>query len=628
MKLLLTSCLLLSTLVSALAQQTELFVPLNIQQAYLNGTRSYDGMPGPNYFQNRARYQIQVQLDPLSRLVRGEARITYFNNSPKSLRRLVLRLYQDLYKRGSERDQYIAPAAEHDGVHISRLIAGKDTFPPNSPRLERDGTNMSVPLSSNLAPGDSMVLEVAWEFIIPKGTNIRMGTYGSNSFFVAYWYPQLAVYDDIDGWDEINYGGLHEFYNDFADFDVSITVPADMVVWATGELQNAEEVLDERVLEKYRLAHTADSIVHLMTQADYEQGRRATRPGDLHRWHFRASNVPDFAFGTANYYLWDATSAKVGPGERRVYVDACYKPHSPDFPDVADVARLALEDLSHHIPGIPYPYPKMTIFNGEDAGGGMEYPMMVNDASSFGRVFSIYLTYHEVAHSYFPFYMGINERKYAWMDEGWASILPMELIERLVPGSNPLSIILFRYLPFAGHEMERPLITPSIQLSGQAYSVAAYSKPALAYHFLRDMLGDEVFKQSLQEYMRRWNGKHPIPYDFFFSMNAASGQNLNWYWNDWFFLQGYPDLALSEVKVKGKSVQLRITRPGRLPLPVHLSFELEDGTEAIRTYTAAVWANGRQAVDLKFRFNQRIKSIRLGTPQIPDLREQDNRYRP
>ncbi len=629
MKLALTHYLLCVYLVlgTAFAQRTELYMPVNIQKAYQNSTRNMDGTPGEKYFQNRADYQIQVQVDPETRIVQGQETVVYTNNSPKNLRSVVIRLYQNLYKRGSQRDRFISPEAEHDGVFIRKLIVGEDTLSPPYAGVHYSGTNMRIRLLEPLQSGTQLTLNIDWEFIIPKGTNIRMGTYGDHSYFLAYWYPQISVYDDIDGWDNINYGGLHEFYNDFGDFDVSISAPGDFTVWATGVLQNPKEVLAAPTLEKYRQAHLSDTVISLMSEKDYQQGYQPTVDRGINTWHFKAEYVPDFAFALADYYLWDATSAVIDEAGTRVYVDACYKPNSPDFPEVAEISKYVLEDLSHRIPGIPYPYPKMTIYNGEDIGGGMEYPMMVNDASSFSKVFSIYLTYHEIAHTYFPFYMGINERKYAWMDEGWASILPMDLVAKLVPGSNPLSIQMFRYIPFAGNEMERPLMTPSIQLKDQAYSVSAYSKPALAYYYLRDMLGDDVFKAALQEYIRRWNGKHPIPYDFFYSMNAGSGQNLNWFWQDWFFERGYPDLAFEEVQVKGKLAKLKIARPGKLPLPVHLVFTLEDDSKEEIHHTAAVWAKGETMVEFKHKFKQNIKLIEIGRSDIPDLNNEDNVYR-
>lgn len=625
--LLWSSLCLLLPLAATSQSAHSLFMPLNIQRAYEAGTRSLDGRPGPNYFQNEASYDMQVRIEPETETLSGQARIVYKNNSPRTLRKLVLRLYQDMYKRGSERDQYISPEDEHDGVQLAYLRVGGDSLSLESSLVSRSGTNMTIALPDALPPAAELTLDIGWQFPIPTQTLVRMGKYGDQSYFIAYWYPQVAVYDDVDGWDEANHGGLHEFYQDFADFQVEITAPAEFVVWGTGELQNGNDLLAPRVWQQYQLAQRVDTVVHLMTAADYRAGRRATREGEWHSWKFEASNVPDFAFALADHYLWDASSVIVdSTTKRRVLVDACYKPNSPDFPEVAGIARKVVADLSFNLPGIPFPYPKITVFNGEDLGGGMEYPMMVNNASSFSTMFSVYLTYHEIAHTYFPFYMGTNERKYAWMDEGWASILPTKLSEELVPSGDPLGMQIFRYLSFAGDEMERPLMTPSIQLDGRAYGTAAYSKPALAYHYLRDMLGETRFKQALLTYMERWHGKHPLPYDFFYSMNEGSGQNLNWYWNDWFFWQGYPDLALEDVAIKGKKAKLRVTRPGGLPLPIHLTFLLKDGTEQQAHYTALAWKDGTEAVELKFRFKEAIEQIKLGGADIPDVHPSDNLY--
>jgi hypothetical protein len=612
------------------AQNAEIFVPLEVQRAYHQSTRTRNGLPGPRYWQNYSDYTIRAELEPASRSIRGKETVVYSNNSPDTLRQLVVRLYPDIFKKGNARDEAVLYTDDiTHGVHISRLIVNGNSIELNTARpvAQRIGTNLIIGLrASPLLPGTTLRLEVDWDYTLPKETHIREGTYGENTFFVAYWYPQIAVYDDIDGWDVLDYTGTQEFYNDFSNFDVEIKVPARFLVWATGEWQNPQEVLTETYLGRYQAATRSDEIVHIVTEVDLKRGE-ITVQQTQNTWKYKAQKVPDFAFATSNRYLWDATSATVDATTgRRTTVSATYDPTSKDFYEVARYGKQSVEYFSSTLPGIPFPYPNLTVFNGS---GGMEFPMMVNDGSNANLEDAAEVTAHEIAHTYFPFYMGINERKYAWMDEGWAQFLPNEIaFKAKATVSETFNVQrtnaqYFSY--FAGKEMEMPMMIPSNLLKGNAYGMASYFRPAVAYAFLEGMLGKDKFKKVLQEYMRRWNGKHPIPFDFFNSFNDAAGEDLAWFWKPWFFDRGYPDLGISRV-VGGKQTRITIDRKGNLPVPIHLKITFADGTEQTFTESIRVWKNGGKEFIWTKKLSKPIYRIRLGNEQVPDVDPRDNVY--
>ena len=636
MKLFLRFCLglgmsLLSS-VSLWAQSSQEGLPMmpEVGQALERGTRNPDGTPGPNYWQNRARYDLKASLEPATRLVEATGTLTYVNQSPRALDTVVLRLHQNLYRRGfDERDDRLGPEELTEGVQFSQFILQGDTLDldGDDPRFQEDRTLLYLLLAEPLASGDSLTVEAAWSFTMTGGSTVRQGTYEEYSFFVGYWYPQFAVYDDIHGWDTLQYRGLHEFYQDFADFSVEVTVPDSFIVWATGLLQNPDEVLTPTYASRLEQAMRTQQITPIVGKEDYDRGTAITTPGEANTWRFEAQHVPDFSFATADFYYWDATHARIEGGERRVWVDACYNPRARDFYSVAEYAQTIIEFMSDEMPGIPYPYPAMTVFNGDmrGFGGGMEFPMMCNDGTSFAEPYTFELTHHEIAHTYFPFMTGINERRYAWMEEGWASFLPTPLMERQGYTEQPMYSNVASYQGFAGDDREEPLVTTSYTVRGQGYWVHAYQKPAVAYAMLQDELGDSTFKACLQAYIRRWEGKHPTPYDFFHTFEAVSGRDLDWFFEPWFFETGAPDLALEVEKMK-RRVKLQVQREGSYPVPVYLTFQLKDGSEEERYFPASTWQDGQATLSLDEKFSSRVISIQLGNSEIPDANRKNNEY--
>jgi len=609
------------------AQNSDLYIPKNILHVYNEGTRSFNGAPGPKYWENFADYKINVSLDPNTRLIEGNEVISYMNNSPDTLNTIVIRLYQDIFKKGTYRDFPVDTSDLTNGMNIKNIVIDGNSI-ELSTSMEQTfhmGTNLYVRLKKHIMPKTKSDIEVEWSFTISKKSNIRMGTIDSSSYYVGYWYPQISVFDDIDGWDRYDYTGLQEFYNNFGNFEVNITVPMNFVVWATGTLQNPDAVLSNNILSKMKEAEASDSVVHIITKDDLQNGK-ITTSNSSNTWKFKASNVTDFAFAVSNHFLWDGGSVIVDKNSgRRTFVSAAYDEHSKDFPQVAQIAMKSIEYFSNDIPGIPFPYPKMTVVNGASRGG-MEYPMMVNDYSAPNLVRTVGVTSHEIAHTYFPFFMGINEKKYAWMDEGWATALPVDIQNKLAPEEDQRNSIAHGYESFAGYEMEMPMMISSELLKNESYTVASYYRPGEAYLFLRDMLGDETFLKALHEYINRWNGKHPIPYDFFFTFNDAARQNLDWYWKPWFFESGYPDLGIKSVAAENNALKITVVKIGNIPIPVYLKITYKDGTVDSVYKSAIVWKEGNKELTLSFDTNKPVSKVELGNRQIPDVDATNNIY--
>lgn len=614
----------------ARAQKSGLYIPLNIQKTYRNHTRSMDGRPGARYWQNRSEYTIRAELIPDSSLLRGEEEIVYHNQSPDTLKRMVFRLYQDFFKKGNGRQFPVPPEELTDGVVFRYFIVGNDTIDANkrSKKAWRSLTNLIVKLNQPLPPGQTIPIKAAWYFRISRKMRLRMGQYGDSTFFIAYWYPQVAVYDDLDGWDMQAYYGSTEFYNDFNHYDVSLTLPGDYLVWATGELQNPAALLTPAVLERYRRALTSDSTVRIVRPVDYRNGR-VTTEGDRHTWHFVANNVTDFSFAAARGYNWDGASVEVDAGShRRVLTDVAYPDSADHWKEGAQFARTAIDYLSRELPGVPYPYSHVTSFCNGTRRGGMETPMMTNDGTPKERIRLAGLLFHEIAHTYFPFYMGTNERKYAWMDEGWATFFPRETVERMKPDYDYWGRVVKAYQRFAGQEAEMPMITLSYLLYARSsYRIASYNRPANAYNFLREILGDELFKKALREYIRRWHGRHPMPYDFFFTFEDVAGKNLEWFWKPWFFDRGYPDLGIKKVKKSGNKYRITVKRYGEIPIPVSLTVIYADSSSETVYRPITVWEKGDSKIKIEVKSDREVREIQLGNAHIPDAVAENNVYR-
>jgi hypothetical protein len=603
------------------AQENKLYIPLNIQKAFDKETRSTDGKPGKNYWQNFADYDLKIKFNPKTRLVEGTENIVYYNNSPDTLGKLIIRNYPDFFRRGVLRDYEVDPQDESEGLALEELIVNDETFDvaKNNSKFSRSGTNARIKCKPIL-PHQKSKLEIKWHYTLNKGSHVRTGEIDDGSYFIAYSFPRIAVYDDTDGWDENKYLGTNEPYFDFGNFNSEITVPKNYVVWATGELQNADEVFQQEIVKKISAAKTSEKMVDIIDSTNLEN-KSVTTKNKWNTFKFKVNNVSDFAFALSNHYLWQSSSMIVDSStKRKTIINTVFNNEHKDYFSVHDFSRKTVEVMSFDFPGVPFPYPHITVFDGLDQ---MEYPMMVNDNPVKDRAEDVELTDHEIFHTLFPFYMGTNQTKYAWMDEGWATIA-----EWYISNKIDTSIIdeygMDRVKASSGKDYDLPLIINSTETK-QSYFINAYPKPGLVYLYLKDMLGDELFRKSMQQYISEWNGKHPLPWDFFNSINNASGHDLNWFWQKWFYDFGSIDLGIKDM-VKKDSVT--IVMKGNKPAPVYLNIEFTDGTKKQIHQSAMIWENGNKEVTIPINENKSIAKIILKNTYVPDVNEKDNVYIP
>ncbi|MGM0498483.1 MAG: M1 family metallopeptidase [Bacteroidota bacterium] len=607
------------------AQDKDIFIPKEVKKAYKNGTRSYSGKPGENYFQNSADYQIEAEFHPESGLLEGTETITYKNNSPDTLNNLVLRIYMNFFKEGIERDFGIPSQDLHSGIEINNLkIDGQEANSNTKPKLMGQPTTVQrIALSEPVLPDESTTISLDWKVELPTEVAIRMGRYGEDNWFVAYWYPHVSVYDDISGWDTHPFTGSAEFYYDFANFDVKLTLPGDYMVWATGLNQNPEDNYKNSVIEKIDEAKQSDEVISIVSPEDLENNK-VLKDSDKKTWHFKAKNVPDFAFATSKSYIWDGTSVEVDSAKgKRTFVDAVYNKNTENFDKVAEISRKTIDLFSDEIFGVPFAYPKLTAFNGS---GGMEFPMMINDGDAPSYQETVHLTAHEIGHNYFPFTVMTNESFYAFMDEGLISFLPREVEKELVDDFDPYIGILQGFEKNAGNMKEIPLMVKSYTISDySAYRMHAYVRPANAFYFLRDMIGEKQFHEAMKEFIQRWMWKKPTPYDFFFTFEDVLDQELSWYWKPWFFELGYPDLALGNVKSENGEHQIEILKKGSLPVPAELTIGYKDGSKEKIRKDASIWKDKDQH-QVTISNNKEIKRIQLGNAKIPDIYKDNNSF--
>ena len=612
-----------------LISQDDLFIPRNILEAYQKGTRSLDGNPGPNYWQNSANYKIDTEFDPVNYTLNGREEVLYKNSSPDSLNRLVIRLYPNIFKKGSARDYSMIPEAVNDGVTIKNLsVDGRSINLENGSIFRVTSTVAIVYLPKAIQANSSVAITVEWSFVLPTKATLRMGVYDTTTVFVGYWYPQISVYDDVEGWDYYNYSGQAEFYNDFSNFEVKITVPNNFGVWATGELQNPEEVLCTEIAEKYFKAMNSTEVVKIITAVDLNSSTIYKNEKKKNTWLFKADNVSDFAFALSDRYLWDGLSVVTdSSNSESVSIQTVYPVNSPDFYDVAEACKEIINYFSKEVPSVKFPFPSIVAFNnGRAGGGGMEFPMMINDGSSDLWENTVSLTAHELAHQYFPFFVGTNEKKYAFMDEGWAVMIPFDYMEKLTGINSRLISNVGNYEYNAGTDDDYPAMILSVSMPYNSYRSSAYDRSSISYVFLREILGDKLFFKALREFINRWKGKHPSPYDFFFTFNDIAEQNLNWFWKPWFFDKGFPDLAIDKVNLNDKEAEVIIKKNGNIPTPIKLKFTFEDDSVQEMFFPTDTWKNGNKEFSARIELNGTLKQIELGDLTIPDSDRENNLF--
>ncbi len=575
-----------------------------------NAFRSASGMPGPMYWQQRADYGIRASLDTATHTIHGEETLTYTNNSPDTLRYLWLQVDMNI----GAPDGRMAPLGSafgrpepgfQAGVTIERLDAvrpgRKGAAATRTPLTYRiNSTMMRVTLDRPLPPKGVARLDLAWHHQIPRQGRTgrtKQGTLGW-LYQVAQWYPRMAVYDDVRGWNIDQYIGSGEFYLEYGDFDVAITMPAGYTVTATGTLQNPMEVLPASIRARLATAAHADTIVRIITPD--EVGSAALLPpraGATRTWRWRAENVRDFAWATAPNYLWDATSWN------GILMQAFYPPEKLDiWRTAADMTR---HSVMIHSRWFPYPYPSAVSAQGPV--GGMEYPMMTFDDAE-NPVELYYTIAHEQGHEWYPMIVGSQERLYPWMDEGFNTFIDWFAFRDRYP-ADTLRVRSLEFgwmgswMEFLAHNPpEEPIMVPQDrEPSGLMGGWNAYGRPAVGLHFLRREVVDSAdFDAAFAEYTRRWAFRHPTPADFFRSMNDGLGENLSWFWRSWFFRTDHLDQAVDSVKVVQANGQATarvfLSNRQEMVAPVEIEVTGADGASRRVKLPVEAWLRGDATV--------------------------------
>lgn len=553
-----------------------------------NQYRTAAGGPGPDYWQQRADYTIAATLDTVVRRLRGTVNIRYTNNSPDTLRFIWIQLDQNLYRPGSK-GAAVFPAESRwgvrgflGGIDLTGLqVNGRGTTG------RADDTMMRIDLDEPLLPhGGTVSIGMQYAFAIPDHGSDRMGR-DSTLYQIAQWYPRVAVYDDVRGWNTEPYLGQGEFYLEYGDIDYSITVPAGYVVAGSGTLQNRGDVLTPAQIERLDRAARSDQIIQIIT-ADEAAASRRPVPG-TRTWHFRAERVRDVAWAAAPDFRWDAT------GWNGILTQAFYQfPKSGRaWESAVEQTRWAIRTYSEH--WIRYPYPQATSVAGPV--GGMEYPMLVMVHYGTDDPASIFSTIdHEQGHQWFPMLVGSNERRYAWMDEGVNTYQNAFSSERRVPGTNAFPGYVANWRAVVDSGRQSPLMTPPDRIDAAALGAIGYRKPGAVLLALRDnVIGRDAMDRAMREYARRWAFKHPSPADFFRTIESVSGADLSWFWNAFFYGTDVLDIAIDGVAMRQgageQTAEIHLRRVTAVPFPVTVRLRLSDNSTQDVRLPVDIWAH-------------------------------------
>lgn len=607
-----------------------------------NEFRSASGEPGPGYWQNKANYSIQAAIHPDDHSIKGTVAISYINNSPDELRFIWLQLDQNIYKADSRAS---ATTTTQGGRWANGQFTDGDVI--KAVKLEVNGkmmepkftisdTRMQIWLPQPLkSKGAEAVIIIEYQFTVPEYGTDRMGRLKQKDgwiYEVAQWFPRVCVYDDLVGWNTNPYIGAGEFYLEYGDIDYAITAPSKMIVVGSGELTNPRECLTAEQLKRWNEAKNSDKTVMIRT-AD-EVNNPSSRPGNpFTTWKFKCLNTRDVAWAASTAFIWDAARINLPSGKKSMAVsvyakESASKKDGNDWRRSTEYTKASIEFYSNYL--FEFPYPAAT--NVAGIVGGMEYPGIVfcgagaTDAGLWG------VTDHEFGHTWFPMIVGSNERKYAWMDEGFNTFINILAGEAFnkgeykdLPDVNGMASYIF------GDKMDGMLNQADV-VQQSNLGVAAYYKPGMMLYLLRnEVLGKERFDMALKEYVRRWAFKHPTPWDFFHTIENVTGEDLNWYWRSWVLNTWKFDVAVKEVKAirenskNGTNITLQLLE--KMPLPLKVKITDVNGVVQIIQLPVEVWQRGDTWI-FPVQTKAEVKEVVVDPElKLPDINNANNTWK-
>lgn len=607
--------------------QGTIFSPLDLPPGNL--VRLASGAPGPEYWQQQVDYVMEASLDETTNVVDGKAVITYTNNAPVPLDYIWLHLEQNIFREDSV-GSYISRntaigmrEAFGDGYTIRYLKSGGYDLD-----YHVYDTMARIDLESPIAPrGARFVFEIAWSFTIPDRAFRRFGieeVEQGTIYEVAQWFPSVAVYDDVDGWNTLGYLGTGEFYTNFGNYDVKLTVPRSHIVAATGVLQNPAEVLTAEQHERLKRAQSSAETVLIRSAEEVHDP--ASRPAgtDPLTWHFKAENVRTFAWASSDAFIYDAC------GLDGTLIQSVYpKEALPTWADSTQMLKTAIAGYNER--WFKYPYPVATNVNGPE--GGMEYPMIIFCGSRRSERGLYGVTTHEIGHNWFPMMVNTDERRYAWMDEGFNTFINYYSGPDWFggePGGGRGDASFFARTMRRSNNV--PIMTHADQLPGNQLGQTQYSKTGTGLVILREqVLGEERFDRAFREYIRRWAFKSPQPADFFRTMEDVAGADLAWFWRGWFYETSYLDQAVTDVKQderddEGFNVSVEFSNLAELVMPINVRLTYEDGTTEFRKVPVEVWFNTNRYT-LGWQSPKRVSRVEIDPDEgFPDVDRENNTW--
>jgi hypothetical protein len=615
----------------------EAFAPI-FYPSYGDEIRAASGTPGPKYWQNRADYKINATLDDVNNMITGSVIISYKNYSPEKLPFLWLQLDQNIYKQNSRGEAVTAITGgrwanrNFDGGYNIKSVSIIEGNKEEKANYSVSDTRMQILLSKAMkANADSIQIKIDYSFIIPQYGTDRMGRLQTQNgwiYEIAQWYPRMCVFDNVLGWNTLPYLGQGEFYLEYGNFDVSINTSAKQIVVASGELQNPEEVLTSEQIKRLKEAKESDKTVVIRSESEVTEA--SSRPAkDRITWKYKINNARDVAWASSTAFVWDAARINLPSGKKSLAMSV-YPVESAKQEGWKRSTEFVKGCLEHYSKQwYEFPYPVAT--NVAGIVGGMEYPGIVfcSAMSEKGGLWGV--TSHEFGHTWFPMIVGTNERKYAWMDEGFNTFINSVADKYFNHGEFNDSNATRRAAAGSIYRPESIMNIPDV-LSTADWGTDCYSKPGMGLELLRyDILGEEKFDGAFRYYISNWAYKHPTPWDFFHAIENYSGETLDWFWRGWFLNTWKIDQGIKNVEYlqndATKGAIITIENLGQLPMPVTIEVKEENGKVSRVSLPVEVWQRG-SVWKFHFASTSKITEATIDPDKhLPDVNDANNTWK-